>query len=156
MSNVDDGLPPDEAKRLAAFVGEWTVVGSLALGMDRAMVSGQWRFEEAAGGWGVFGKMNTEIEGMGAFGENELIGFDEVGGNTHLFSMNRFTIRDHVGGWADEDTLVVQYVGIDEGKQVTEEITIEFVEPGRMVARVIEQAGGEIIITTDLIMERLA
>lgn len=153
--SADDGLPPDEAKRLAAFMGEWTVAGSLMIGEERAEVSGRWRFEQAIDGWGVIGIMRTEIEGMGTFEENELVGFDEVGGNIHLFSMNKFTIRDHVGGWTGEDTLLLEYSGTNgEGKLVTEEITIDFIRPDGILGHVIEKTDGEVMVSTDLILER--
>lgn len=131
------------------------VEGSLAVGDDRAAVSGRWRFEEAVNGWGVLGVMDTEIEGMGAFQENELIGFDSVEGKVHLFSMNKFAIRDHIGGWTDQETLVVRYEGDDEGKLVAEEITVEFLKPDHMTGRVIEQSDGVVLITTELSMNRL-
>ena len=38
--------------------------------------------------------------------------------------------------------------------EVTEEIAIDFVAPGRIVARVIEQADGAVVITTDLTLAR--
>lgn len=98
--------------------------------------------------------MDTQIEGMGAFEENELIGFDSVEGKIHLFSMNKFAIRGHIGQWTDQNTLVVRYTGEDEGKVVTEEITVEFTKPGRMTGRVIERSDGEVLITTDLTMDR--
>ena len=153
MTTVDDGLPI-EAKRLAAFLGEWRVEGTLSAEGFPAAVSGRWTFEQAVNGWGVRGTLHTEIEGMGAFEESELIGFDETEGMIHLFSMNRYAIRDHSGGWIDETKLSVQYKGKQEGKDVTEAITIDFVAPGRMVGGVIEKADGVVVITTDLTMER--
>jgi hypothetical protein len=154
MTTAGSDLPPDQAKKLAAFLGEWRVEGVLRAGDDQAAVSGRWRFEKAVDGWGVLGVMDTEIEGMGVFEESELIGFDAVDGKVHMFSMNKFAIRDHVGGWTDENTLVVRYTGEDEGKLVTEDITVEFRPPSRMMGRVVEQADGGILITTDLTMDR--
>lgn len=153
MTNGDDGLPI-EARRLAAFLGRWRVEGFLTAGEDRVAVSGTWRFTKAVNGWGVSGSLDTEIEGMGAFEESELVGFDTVEGKIHLFSMNKFTIRDHSGGWIDEGKLAVQYDGVHEGTEVTEEITIDFAAPDRIVGTVIERADGEVIVTTDLTMTR--
>lgn len=75
MTTVDDGLPPIAAQRLTAFLGEWQVDGSLTAEQVPVAVTGNWRFERVVEGWGVLGAMDTEIEGMGAFGERELIGF---------------------------------------------------------------------------------
>lgn len=70
--------------------------------------------------------------------------------------MNKFTIRDHRGGWIDDNKLVVRYEGVHDGTQVSEEITIDFIDPDRIIGRVVEQADGVIMITTDLKMKRRA
>lgn len=154
MTPIDDGLPPEDAKRLAAFLGERTVQGALKAGELPAAVSGRWRYEQAVDGWGVRGILATEIEGMGTFEENELIGFNAAEGKTHLFSMNKYAIRDHSGDWAGKYRLAVRYVGVQEGHEVTEKITIDFVTPHRMVARVVEEANKEVVIITDLTLTR--
>jgi hypothetical protein len=154
MATADEGNPPDEAARLAAFLGEWSVSGSLTAGDSPASVSGTWRFDQAADGWGVRGQMHTDIEGMGAFEEEELIGFDAEAKQVHMFSMNRYAVRDHVGGWVSDDTLLTRYSGRSDGTEVTEEISGEFVAPDRMVGRVVERADQAVVLTTDLIIQR--
>jgi hypothetical protein len=52
------------------------------------------------------------------------------------------------------DTSVVAYLGGDESREVTEEITISFLAPARMVGRVIERVDGEASMTTDPVPER--
>jgi hypothetical protein len=145
---------PIEATRLAAFLGDWMVKGTLTAGVQPAAISGKWRFVEAADGWGVRGEMETTIEGMGTFEENELLGFDPAEGKVHLFSINKFAVRDHAGDWIDETTLSVIYRGMQDGNEVTEQITIDFSEAGAMSAQVIEKAGGRVTITTELFMQR--
>ena len=58
------------------------------------------------------------------------------------------------GGWVDENTLVVRYVGGQAGEEVIEEIAIDFVAPDRIIGHVIEQVDGAIAITTDLSMTK--
>lgn len=152
MTNANNELPI-EAKMLSAFLGEWTVEGFLTAEEVPVAVSGMWRFEKAVNGWGVVGTLNTQIEGMGAFEESELIGFDAVESKIHLFSMNKFAIRDHSGSWIGEKKLVVLYEGTHEGRQTTEEITIDFVAPNRIIGTVIERTDGVMTITTDLTMQ---
>jgi hypothetical protein len=98
--------------------------------------------------------MDTDIEGMGTFEESELIGFDTVGGQVHMFSANKYAIRDHLGDWTRDDQLTVRYRGIDGDSAVTEEITVDFEGPDRIVARVIEHADGAVVMTTDLTLAR--
>jgi hypothetical protein len=61
--------------------------------------------------------------------------------------MNKYAIRDHSGDWDGEGRLAVRSIAVQEGQEVTEEITIDFVAPHRMVARVVEEANGEVVIT---------
>lgn len=147
MTPREVGSLPVDAQKLAVFLGEWKTEGSMIAGKDRSAVSGNWTFVEAVGGFGVRGIMQTEIEGVGAFEEIELIGFDPVDSKVHLFSMNKFTIRDHVGGWKGE-SLVTLYEGGDSGRRVTEEITVEVIAPSRMLGHVTERVDDEIVLTT--------
>jgi hypothetical protein len=154
MTTVANDHPPEEARRLTAFLGQWRVEGTLRNGQSQAAVFGRWRFEPAIDGWGVSGIMDTDIEGMGTFEESELIGFDTVGGQVHMFSANKYAIRDHLGDWTRDDQLTVRYRGIDGDSAVTEEITVDFEGPDRIVARVIEHADGAVVMTTDLTLAR--
>jgi hypothetical protein len=147
---------PQEAERLAIFIGAWSVEGTLRTGDGDAPVSGSWTFDQATDGWGVRGVMETEIEGMGAFEEAELIGFDAATGQVHLFSMNRFAIRDHVGSWTTADQLTVEYEDDDGDHVVTEVITIDVETADRLVGRVMESADGETTIETNLVLTRQA
>lgn len=155
VMTVDDSLP-EEAKKLSRFVGDWALSGSLSDGTSPATLSGSWKFVEAANGWGVKGTLFTEIEGMGGFEETESIGFDAETGRVHMFSMNRFATRDRVGGWEDERTLVTRYVGDHDGREVIEEITVEFVDDTLMKGHVLESSDGQVVLTTELTLRREA
>jgi hypothetical protein len=151
---IDASELPEEAKRLAAFHGDWTVEGLLRSKGWAPPLSGRWSFAQTADGWGVRATMQTEIEGWGAIEECVLIGLDAATGSIHHFSMNKYTIRDHIGGWTGDNTLVISYIGMHEGKEVGEEITIDFVAPERIIAHIVEKADGEVTITTDLTLTR--
>ncbi len=143
------------AKRLAAFLGEWDVTGTLqAVGSDPAAVSGRWRFVKAADGWAVRGDMTTAIEGMGTFEECELIGFDPTENKVHMFSMNKYAVRDHIGDWLDEKRLSVVYTALPQGHDVTERMTIDFTNPEELHAEMIESEDGVVTITTELTLAR--
>jgi hypothetical protein len=154
MTTVANDHPPEEARRLTAFLGQWRVEGTLRNGESQAAVFGRWKFEPAIDGWGVSGIMDTNIEGMGTFEESELIGLDTVGGQVHMISANKYTIRDHLGEWTREDQLKVRYKGTHGLSEITEEITLDFEGHDRIVARVIEHADGAVVMTTDLTLTR--
>jgi hypothetical protein len=147
--------PPPQARKLAAFVGDWTVSGTMIADGKPAAVSGRWHFDAAADGWCARGEMTTAIEGLGSFDEYELIGFDPAEGKIHMVSMNRFAVRDHVGDWVDDERLAVVYRGrTATGDGVTERIDISFAEPDEITAEVIETVGDAVAITTELRMVR--
>jgi hypothetical protein len=75
---------------------------------------------------------------------------DAPAGNVHMFSANRYAIRDHVGGWSADDQLKVRYQGKVGARDVTEEITLNLDGRGRMVADIVEQVDGEVVLTTTL------
>lgn len=154
MPNASEEARPGDAIRLERFLGEWIVTGTLTAEGHPAVVTGRWRFAQAADGWGVRGDLQTEIEGMGAFAESELIGFDAASGQVHLFSMNKFAIRDHVGGWIDETTLEVVYQGVQDGKAIVERIAIDFANPDDARGRVVETADGVVTVTTELVLSK--
>lgn len=151
VTHMTTGQAPEAARRLTAFIGQWKVVGALREGDSEAVIVGEWRFEPAMDGWGVRGVLQTDIEGLGGpMEEFELIGFDAPAGNVHMFSANRYAIRDHVGGWTADDRLKVRYQGKVGARVVTEEITLNLDGRGRMVADIVEQVDGEVVLTTTL------
>jgi hypothetical protein len=70
----------------------------------------------------------------------------------HL-SLNQFAVRDHVGGWVDDDTLVVDYAGGQGGEARRECITI-VVGTDRLAGDVVETLGGAVVVTTTLTFVR--
>jgi hypothetical protein len=153
---MGDDTVPSEAARLQAFAGDWVVSGALEAEGSTSGVSGRWHFEPASDGWGVHGRMETTIDGLGTFEEEELIGYDPTDEAVHMFSMNRFAVRDHRGGWVTEEQLEVEFNGRQEGRTVSEIITIRFLGADRMEGRVIERADGELVVKTDLTLSRSA
>jgi hypothetical protein len=151
-----EGAPsPRDAQRLSAFIGTWDVAGVMSGGGDERTVIGTWTYETVAGGWGIRGVLHTDITGYGSFEEGELIGLDAATNEIHLFGLNMFGIRDHVGGWQDERTLTTRYTASDEGDTTVEDITVIFVSPRVMRAEIIECVDDEVVLTTLLDLTRV-
>ncbi|HEX9564696.1 MAG TPA: hypothetical protein VF981_12020 [Gemmatimonadaceae bacterium] len=154
MSDTDSQATiPEAARKLATLLGTWTVSGSMRTGERSAQVSGCWVFDRVANGHGIRVAGQTAIEGMGSFEEEELIGVDPWDGTLHFFSLNRFAVRDHRGGWTDEHTLYVEYQGDQGGEHCREGITIE-ISGDQMNSRILETIDGEPAITTILTLVR--
>lgn len=153
--SADDNPIPIEAQRLVeGFAGEWTAKGVMVADGKSSAIDGEWRFTRAIDGWGVYGELKTEIEGFGAIDEIDIAVFDAARGKVHLIGMNRFVVRDHVGDWIDATTLRVLYRGEEGGKDVTEEVTIDFSTPGIQRGVVIERWDGKLAFTTELTLTR--
>jgi hypothetical protein len=146
---------PLPARQLDAFLGTWTVAGSMTMGGNAAKVAGRWGFRRVADDHGLKTTMQTTIEGFGTFAEAELIGFDPGEGRIHLFSLNKFAVRDHVGGWREDGVLYVEYTGVQDGKRCREGITI-VIEGDHMHADIVETLDGEVTTTTTLSLVREA
>ena len=155
MSNPEHELErPKEAQKLERFLGEWRVEGTLKMESTTAKVSGTWKFDKIADGWGVVTEMDTEIEGMGHVQETVLIGYDSEQGKIRHFSMNRLAVRDHVGQWVDQDTLVVEYREKYNNENHSEVITIRF-DSGQIEGDVVETVNGDVTVITDITLTRL-
>lgn len=153
-SKMSDDERPAEVQKLESFVGEWEVKGFLTAGDETSAITGLWKFEETVDGWGIKVTSETAIEGMGEFSEAELIGFDPAEEKMHMFSLNRFAARDHIGSWEADNTFSVRYAAEVDGTQVMEHINIRLVDADHMVARVEEFNDTVLAITTDLTLVR--
>jgi len=149
----DSAVKPEPARKLDALLGAWVVAGSITSGDAPARISGRWQFTPAAGGAGVRMAGQTSIEGLGTFEEEELIGFDPGDGTVHIFSLNLLAVRDHIGAWRDDRTLVVEYNGTQGAKHCWEQITLA-IDGDRMHATVVETLDGEVVATTSLSLAR--
>jgi hypothetical protein len=137
--------------RLNVLIGSWNISGTMETGETVMLVSGRWSFSPVADGQGLSLTGQTAIEGLGSFAEAELIAVDPVDGLVHLFAVNKFVVRDHIGGWTDERTLYVEYRGNQDGKECREGITMAF-NPQRIEAKVLETLAGQTVVITNLTM----
>jgi hypothetical protein len=152
---ADDTSIPVEARRLVEyFAGEWDARGTMTAEGKSTALTGRWRFTGALDGWGVLGELKTEMEGFGTIEEIDIAAFNSATGKVHLTGMNRFVVRDHVGDWLDDKTLRVVYRGREGGKEVEEEVTIDFSTPGIQRGVVVETADGVPAIRTELTLTR--
>ena len=61
-------------------------------------VAGKRKFDKAAGGWRLKATMKMELEGMGTYLEDDMVGFDPGEGNVHIFTLtNTAATHDHKG-----------------------------------------------------------
>ena len=152
-NNENKSTYPEPFEKLKIFLGTWNVSGEMITDDIPKSVSGQWIFKEAADGYGLKVESQTSIEGFGTFEENELIGYDSGDMVIHLFSLNKFAVRDHIGNWTDDHTLYLEYNGNFDGKACREVITITIIED-KMGSKIIETLDDVQTVLTNLTLVR--
>jgi hypothetical protein len=144
-----------EAKDLGVFLGDWKVEGVMTFEGTPLKVAGRWKFDRAAAGWGLKATLKMEIEGMGLYEEDDLIGFDPSDGMVHLFTLtNTAAVHDHKGNWKNTRRLFLEYAGIQDGKTLTEEISVAFSGSEQFNIEEIDKLGGQVISTMDVTLKK--
>jgi hypothetical protein len=116
---------PAEAKRLERLLGDRICEGTLTMEGNSMPVTGSWRGQVAAAGWGVAAHFDGHIEGMGSYVEDHLFGYDQETGLTHFYALtNTGNVHDHAGRWTGPDSLELVYEGAQGGKPFREVVAI--------------------------------
>jgi hypothetical protein len=123
----------EQARALERFLGRWSVEGTLTVEGNPLRMRGEWLFSPAAAGWGVKGTLRAEIDGMGVYEEDDLVGFDVETGSLHLYSLtNSAAVHDHVASWSSADVFEFDYEGLQGGKPYREVGRAEFLGADRL------------------------
>lgn len=146
---------PSEASKLKVFLGDWKVEGTLTFEGKPFKVRGFWRATSAASGWGVLNVGKMEIEGLGAYEEFDILGFDPGEKIFHLFSVtNTAAAHDHKGKWSGEDSISFVFEGLQEGKVYKEEIEAKFRSPMEFTLYEKDTLDGQVISTMDITLRK--
>ena len=99
--------------------------------------------------------MKLEVEGMGSYEEDDLVGFDRETGKAHVFSLtNTAAVHDHVATWSDHNTLNMEYDGLQDGKQYREEVIIKFSSPNELTISEVDRVEGQVTLTMDVTLRK--
>jgi hypothetical protein len=146
---------PEDARKLERFIGNWTIEATLTLEGTPLRGNGTWLFERAAGGWGIRGRLEADFEGMGAYREDDLVGYDVETGTFHIYSLtNSSAVHDHLAKWEDGNTLVLEYDGLQEGKKYREEATCRFISDDEIHMQETDYVEGQTTMTMSLILRK--
>jgi hypothetical protein len=146
---------PNEAKRLQFFLGDWNAEGSLTFQGRPFKVKGLWKFTSAAAGWGILNIGKMDIEGLGAYEEVDILGFDPGEKMFHFFSVtNTGAARDHKGRWLDDNTISVFHEALQEGRTYTEEIEVKITSPREFTVHERDSLDSQVITTMDVTIRR--
>jgi hypothetical protein len=135
---------PDQARQLARFIGAWAVEGTLTVEGNPLKMVGEWIFAPSAAGWGVRASLRAEIEALGAYEEDDLVGYDVETRTFHIYSLtNSGAVHDHVASWASENVLDFEYNGLQGGKPYREVGRVELLAADRMLAESTDFVDGQ-------------
>lgn len=126
LANAADNEQP-AAAIFYPLVGDWTGSGQLSepggqpveLSIDLSCV-------KAAGGWAVRCEMTASNAGM-IMNESDLMGVDPITGKGHWYAItDQGDAHDHIVSWSDANDMTATYSWEQDGKQMTENITMKF------------------------------
>lgn len=109
------------------FVGQWNGTGQLSLpGEEPTNLALKLSCSKAAAGWAVRCDMTAQ-NGKMNMSESDLMGVDAVGGQAHWYAItDQGDAHDHLVKWIDPDTMSASYSWKQDGKQMSENITLKF------------------------------
>lgn len=146
---------PNEARRLQFFLGDWNAEGSLTFQGRPFKVSGSWKFTSAAAGWGILNIGKLDIEGLGAYEEVDILGFDPGEKMFHFFAVtNTGAARDHKGRWSDDNTFSVLHEALQDGKTYREEIEVKIMSPIEFTVHERDTLDSQTVTTIDVTVKR--
>ena len=130
---------------LSRLVGDWTV--DLAAKMpDGTSLRGKGtvRATELSLDRGIRTEIRLDAEGMGAYHEDDLWGFDQWEKKIHFYSITSTgAVHDHSGTWKDDKTLELHWEGLYEGKPATEDVTMKWVSDSEIRVHEVDTSEGQ-------------
>jgi hypothetical protein len=96
-----------------------------------------------------------DIEGLGAYEEVDILGFDPGEKMFHFFAVtNTGAARDHKGRWLDDKTFSVFHEALQDGKIYREEIEAKIMSPREFTVRERDTLDSQVITTMEVTMKR--
>jgi len=156
VPKLSDLFPvPEEARKLAYFLGDWIAGGRLIFRNRNFRIDGSFRFSLAAAGWGVLNVGKLEVEGVGIYEEVDLLGHDPATRSFHFFAVtNTGAARDHQGEWLGNDTLSLTHDSLHEGRAYREELELRILAPQRFTVSERDILDGLTVTSLDVAVMR--
>jgi hypothetical protein len=156
MPTLSELFPiPDAIHSLDRLLGTWRVEGTLTVGENPLRLDGRWEFTAAAAGWGIKAALRADVEGMGAYVEDDLLGYDVETQTFHIYSLtNSGAVHDHVARWTGADVFELTYDGLQDGKPYHEEGRVTFIPGGQMQIVSRDFVAGELASSMDVTLRR--
>jgi hypothetical protein len=139
---------------LRQLVGEWQVGIAIKTSPDK-VVAGCGDMTAVETDLGISSEINTQIEDMEDYYENNLWSFDPTKNEVHLFSMNSDgENRDYIGKLKDDSTLELEWHGTFEDQEKQKQIRVKWVSKDRIELRETNYRQGKPILETGYVLKR--
>ena len=146
-----------EIEMLKRLVGDWSVelTGKMPDGTS-LKGNGTVRAIELSMDRGIRTEMRLDAEGMGAYHEDDLWGYDQWEKKIHLYSVTSSgAVHDHSGTWKDDKTLHLRWEGLYEGKPSTEDVVMTWTRDNEIRIHEVDTSEGQPGPVFDYILKKL-
>jgi len=130
---------------LGRLVGDWTVDLTAKMPDGTSLQGkGTVRATELSMDRGIRTEMRLDAEGMGAYHEDDLWGYDQWEKKIHLYSVTSTgAVHDHSGAWKDDKTLELHWQGLYEGEPATEDVVLTWAGDNEIRVHEVDTSQGQ-------------
>jgi len=130
---------------LGRLVGDWTVDLTAKMPDGTSLQGkGTVRATELSMDRGIRTEMRLDAEGMGAYHEDDLWGYDQWERKIHSYSITSTrAVHDHSGAWKDDKTLELHWEGLYEGKPATEDVVLTWAGDNEIRVHEVDTSQGQ-------------
>lgn len=146
--------PPEEVRRLHAFLGEWRGTGMVrAEAAAPVKVAVTLSCREASAGWAVLCTGESRGGGIDTR-ETGLVGVDRVTGKVHWFAVADHDARDMLGEWDGPHTLRLWAAWLENDQVMAEEAALNVGASGRLTYETVLTADGRMVVRREGTLKR--
>ncbi len=115
-----------ELQGLMRWLGDWDLAMLIRL-PDGSELRGQGTVcgQAISLGQGVLTRLQAQVDGLGAYEENVLWGYDMETRTVHAYAITSTgSVHDHVGRWISDRAVVFQWEGVLQGQVYEEQVSV--------------------------------
>ncbi len=142
-------------RRMQALEGDWKLNGTLRTEGRERKVEGFWNLRPAAGGWGLLGEMQADVDGFGTYEEVDVFAYDPAADKYRVHSVSSTGVsHDHQADWRDPADLKMSFREKRAGRALAEEAELEILGPDEFVLKSVDRVDGDEVLVMDFDMVR--
>ena len=137
---------PEEREALLRWLGTWEAAYQVVFS-DGEVHPGAMTVVATpmANGQGVHMDAKGTVTDLEDWEAHALWGYDAESGEVHWFAVSSMgEVHDHAGVWKDENTLALEWRGVEEGEAAVEHTTFRWNSPSEVAMETILTVGGKL------------